>query len=261
VKGRELELAGCKVRVYSDESDVPEETHGQTQQVAFRMVREVMGSVGGASRTSPYVEVLNDDERGQKAKLAAEGIEFLIGRESDCSLILSHWSVSRHHARIVRTGVGAKIEDLGSKNGVMVNEEVVDAPRALSDGDIVFVGHTQVRFHDPSQSFLGQPTDDPPSIKIDLGTSAIDIDAVKAAEEWDAKSPGAEPPEAGGPGAADEEPYPSMRQEGQPSPYSTGTGAGSGSSKAWIWVLLVILLLLAGAAAAWFMLDLEAMLE
>jgi pSer/pThr/pTyr-binding forkhead associated (FHA) protein len=243
--GTEINLAGCVIRVSFDTADVPEESHEQTQQVAFRMVREVMGSMGGAtSKASPYVEVINDEERGQKVKLQEEGVEFLLGRDSDCQVILSHWSVSRHHARIVRTGTGATIEDLGSKNGVMLNEDVVKEPQAISDGDIVFVGHTQIRFHDPSQSFLGQPTDDPPSIQIDMKTSSISVEEVRAASARAKESAGSSPAEEAKP------------ESPARSPYSATPRNEPGSSKTWIIVSVILVLLVGAAAAAYFLLEL-----
>ena len=59
------------------------------------------------------IVVINDEERGLKVKLKMEegDSEILMGRESDCQVVLSHWSVSRHHARIVRTSTGVTIED------------------------------------------------------------------------------------------------------------------------------------------------------
>jgi len=66
-----------------------------------------------------------------------EGDSLLIGRSSDCDIILPERQVSRHHARIVRTPDGQYLlYDLGSKNGTHVNgEEVREEPWALKDGD------------------------------------------------------------------------------------------------------------------------------
>ncbi|MGD1995313.1 MAG: FHA domain-containing protein [Anaerolineae bacterium] len=66
-----------------------------------------------------------------------EGERVLIGRGSDCDVILPERQVSRHHARIERTRDGTYLlYDLGSKNGTHVNAEVVRGePRLLQDGD------------------------------------------------------------------------------------------------------------------------------
>ncbi len=49
-------------------------------------------------------------------------------------------SVSRHHAKIVCSGMRAVIEDVGSKNGTKVGADAVRAARELREGDkIAFV--------------------------------------------------------------------------------------------------------------------------
>ena len=45
-----------------------------------------------------------------------------LGRQDDLDLIIPHKSVSKSHARLVRTGEEVSIEDLGSKNGTWVND-------------------------------------------------------------------------------------------------------------------------------------------
>ncbi len=54
--------------------------------------------------------------------------------------------VSRHHARIVIAGGATVIEDLGSTNGVYINDSRISRRHALQDGDMVLVGKTQFRF-------------------------------------------------------------------------------------------------------------------
>lgn len=83
----------------------------------------------------PMVVVYEGELAGQRWLI--EGDSALIGRGSDCDVVLPERQVSRHHARIERTGEGAYIlRDLGSKNGTYVNgEEVGERPRLLEDGD------------------------------------------------------------------------------------------------------------------------------
>jgi pSer/pThr/pTyr-binding forkhead associated (FHA) protein len=51
--------------------------------------------------------------------------------------------LSRRHARVWRASDGhLTIEDLGSANGTFVNDERIDAPRALDVGDVIAVGAT-----------------------------------------------------------------------------------------------------------------------
>jgi hypothetical protein len=64
----------------------------------------------------------------------------IIGRSLDCHLTLEDPLVSRRHARIVVDDSGARIEDMGSRNGVRVNGAVIRDPVSLRNGDRVRIG-------------------------------------------------------------------------------------------------------------------------
>jgi len=83
----------------------------------------------------PMLVVYEGELSGQRWLI--EGDSLLIGRGSDCDVILPERQVSRHHACIERTAGGSYVlYDLGSKNGTHVNgEEVRERPRVLEDGD------------------------------------------------------------------------------------------------------------------------------
>lgn len=80
--------------------------------------------------------------------IALEGERLVIGRLVECEITLTDANVSRRHAAFVREGDGWAIEDLGSTNGTRLNGEPVRHAR-LRDGDVVEVGATQLRFHEP----------------------------------------------------------------------------------------------------------------
>ncbi len=61
--------------------------------------------------------------------------ELLLGRDSDCDIIIPMRQVSRHHSRIYHTSEGTIIEDLNSKNGTFVNGSLVADSVTLDDGD------------------------------------------------------------------------------------------------------------------------------
>lgn len=70
--------------------------------------------------------------------------QFAIGRSSDCQLSLDDPLVSRRHAVLVVRGDSVEVEDLGSRNGVLVNGVRVEKPTRLVDGDILTVGQQQL---------------------------------------------------------------------------------------------------------------------
>lgn len=84
---------------------------------------------------------------GQRWTIAED--EFIIGRGSDCHLILPERQVSRHHVKIVHENGRYILEDLESKNGTHLNGTQVKGRVPLQDGDeiqialavkLVFVG-------------------------------------------------------------------------------------------------------------------------
>ena len=70
----------------------------------------------------------------------------LIGREADASVWLDAPGVSRHHARILIDGEDATLEDLGSKNGTMLDGRTIEGRCALTDGASIVIGSTSLRF-------------------------------------------------------------------------------------------------------------------
>jgi hypothetical protein len=70
----------------------------------------------------------------------------LIGRGLDCYITIHDPLVSRHHARIRVDPVRAVIEDLGSRNGVRVNGQLLTEPCALEDGDRIRIGTQELVF-------------------------------------------------------------------------------------------------------------------
>ena len=83
-----------------------------------------------------------------------------IGRGADVDLRLQDNGVSRHHVRIERRDDGSYVlADQGSMNGTHVGGEAVGEPRALRDGDKIFVGETVLRFALADDLDLGYQTE------------------------------------------------------------------------------------------------------
>jgi len=70
------------------------------------------------------------------------GEVLLIGRASDCQLILEDDYVSTRHARLSRVGDSYQVEDLGSTNGTFVNNQRISAPTPFGIGDVLRIGRT-----------------------------------------------------------------------------------------------------------------------
>ncbi len=72
--------------------------------------------------------------------------DFTIGRSPACNLTLEDPLVSREHARIHLTGDTAEIEDLDSRNGVLVNSERLQGRRPLANSDRIRIGGHEMIF-------------------------------------------------------------------------------------------------------------------
>ena len=100
---------------------------------------------------TPFVELRDGD--GVQRLVALTG-GMTVGR-SPASGIPLIWDaqVSRSHASIeVIDGVWTVLDDGRSTNGTFVNEERVQGRRTLRHLDVIRVGATRLRFHDPSET-------------------------------------------------------------------------------------------------------------
>lgn len=81
----------------------------------------------------------------------ANKFPFVIGRSNSNDLVIIDKEVSRRHALIDRIGGIYVIEDLNSKNGILVNRKR-RARALLRSGDIVTFGQVDVTFHTETES-------------------------------------------------------------------------------------------------------------
>jgi len=72
----------------------------------------------------------------------------LLGRDKGCDIVFMEDTVSRKHARIVRSGDGYYLEDLQSRNGTFLNGRRVNGPVRLRDGDNVHLYDVALTFCD-----------------------------------------------------------------------------------------------------------------
>lgn len=67
-----------------------------------------------------------------------------IGRDRGNDICLAHVSVSKFHARIIRTGQGYCLYDNNSTNGTMVNGKRIRGKYYLQDNDIILITNTRL---------------------------------------------------------------------------------------------------------------------
>lgn len=84
---------------------------------------------------------VGDDERIE----VLDRDETVLGRGPDCHIQLTDYSISRHHAKVVRKEDDFVLVDLNSRNGSRVNGATI-TQAALSDGDEIILGKFPVHF-------------------------------------------------------------------------------------------------------------------
>jgi len=70
--------------------------------------------------------------------------EFAVGRNASCQLSLDDPLVSRRHALLRVSPGGVSVEDLQSRNGVLVNGQRIEGTVALAAGDRILIGSQEM---------------------------------------------------------------------------------------------------------------------
>lgn len=80
--------------------------------------------------------------------------EVVIGRDSDCDIVLNHVSVSKRHAKIVRERDGHYyLIDCASTNGVIVNNRRASGKTRLHEKDVITITNSKIIFTSTAVSF------------------------------------------------------------------------------------------------------------
>ena len=84
-------------------------------------------------------------QRASRSLVIRDGETLEIGRDPQCGLVLEDSRVSKRHARLRWTGSAWALDDLGSKNGTIVNGEPATGAE-LREGDSISFGGLMARF-------------------------------------------------------------------------------------------------------------------
>ncbi len=73
-----------------------------------------------------------------------------MGRAASCQVVIESDFASRRHAQIIRRDEIYWLRDLGSKNGTLLDNQLVTAETPLADGAEIRIGQTVFHFVDPA---------------------------------------------------------------------------------------------------------------
>ncbi|MGA9750560.1 MAG: SpoIIE family protein phosphatase [Acidobacteriota bacterium] len=111
----------------------------------------------------------------------------VIGRSSKAEVVIGDRAMSREHARLFHTQEGWFLEDMGSRNGTLVNGQRVRQLAPIKAGDLVCMGGSTLRILDPARMA-------PEGVGADSAVGgALLRRASELVEESGSTSPGEEP--------------------------------------------------------------------
>jgi sigma-B regulation protein RsbU (phosphoserine phosphatase) len=78
----------------------------------------------------------------------SEGEALVVGRAASCDLPLADPFLSRQHSRFFHRGERLLVEDLGSRNGTLVNGELIAGPTEVRPGDVIQISGSRLTVQD-----------------------------------------------------------------------------------------------------------------
>lgn len=112
----------------------------------FAIVRTGIGQIRGSRKTSGgwtlSVEQGPKELRGVQMPVTGPVV---VGRAPGADIVIGTGFVSGRHARFQLMGQNLFVEDLGSRNGTIVNGQPVTDPVALHNKDMVTIGDVNIR--------------------------------------------------------------------------------------------------------------------
>lgn len=126
------------------------------------------------------LRLIIEDDEGSTTVVPLASDAITIGRQQGNTIQLTEKNVSRRHARLYPEADGWVIEDLGSYNGIKVNNDTVDGRTRLREGDVVEIGDYHLAITEdvdksPLNFRTGQAANDGAAVEPMLVSSSADL--------------------------------------------------------------------------------------
>ena len=153
--GDVIEMTKAKITcaIESEKVASQDPTEG-TGAVAARAVQGILGRLGDAKEGNPYLRAITGSVTGTRYPLLGGVSQWTLGRSQDCECVIDDVNVSRRHAIVRKDWSGYVLEDLGSKNGILLNDKPVTRRARLKHEDELQIGPIKLVFIDPDADLL-----------------------------------------------------------------------------------------------------------
>ena len=91
----------------------------------------------------PVFDVYDDKE---PRRIVIDEKRVTIGRTDDNGVVIDDRQASRKHCEVRLSEIGYVVNDLKSRNGTLLNQDPIDRPMPLQDGDEIGIGAASIRF-------------------------------------------------------------------------------------------------------------------
>jgi phosphoserine phosphatase RsbU/P len=98
----------------------------------------------------------NGSSAGQRHGLTKG--RYVLGRHPECDIVVDAGAVSRHHAQLFRVADEFYVEDMNSRNGTFVNDQMIFGRHRLSEGDRIRVCDISFTFHNDQPYGTDEPS-------------------------------------------------------------------------------------------------------
>lgn len=138
-------------------------------------------NVESAGEVRWFLKVISGPNSGAEFAMQ-RGSTCILGKDPNlCDIVFQDLSVSRQHARLsVNEENLIFIEDLGSRNGVLINGELITDKRPISSQDLVALGTTTFLMIDREQ--VHETIISPPSQPVRMEETPVEVAPVAAME-------------------------------------------------------------------------------
>ncbi len=136
----EASLAADPDRAPHVSTRVPDDSSPSSSRAIASDTAQKLGVTGAGA-----VLIVLDEDGSPREKIAVTRTPVVIGRMSNCDVVLADPNVSRRHAQLTRDDSGWVLEDLGSTNGTLVNGKLAKR-HSLNGDETLGFGTSTLRF-------------------------------------------------------------------------------------------------------------------